>query len=231
MQHVFVLNPDHSAAMPCTPKRARKMLEGGRAAVYRRYPFTIILKQEPSGRVTQPLALKIDPGSQTTGLALVLDGETGKQCIWGAELQHRERLIHKAMVKRSAVRHARRSRDLRHRPARFLNRTRPAGWLPPSLLHRVLTVQCWASRLNRFTPLDSFSLELVSFDMQKMINPSIHGAGYQQGTLFGSEVRAYLMHKWNGKCAYCQKNGKLEVEHLQPRSKGGSNRISNTELS
>lgn len=231
MQHVFVLNPDRSAAMPCTPKRARKMLEAGRAAVFRRYPFTIILKQEPSDRVTQPLALKIDPGSQTTGLALVIHGQTGKQCIWGAELQHRGAQIHKAMDKRRAVRHARRSRDLRHRPARFLNRTRPAGWLAPSLLHRVLTVKCWASRLDRFTPLDSFSLELVSFDMQKMVNPSIQNAGYQRGTLYSSETRAYLMHKWDGKCAYCQKTGKLEVEHLEPRSKGGSNRISNLVMS
>ncbi|WP_344982719.1 RRXRR domain-containing protein, partial [Deinococcus rubellus] len=79
MSHrVFVLNPDKSPLMPCTAKRARKMLEGGKAAVWRRYPFTVILK-EASPNLSQPLALKLDPGSKTTGMALVLKGKTGKQ--------------------------------------------------------------------------------------------------------------------------------------------------------
>ncbi|WP_407542923.1 RNA-guided endonuclease IscB (plasmid) [Deinococcus radiomollis] len=231
MQHVFVLNPDHSAAMPCTSKRARKMLESGKAAVLRRHPFSIILRQEPSGRVTQPLTLKIDPGSITTGIALILEGQTGMQCIWGAELTHRGTFIRNKLIARRAIRSSRRNRTLRHRPARFQNRTRPAGWLPPSLMHRVLTIQSWASRLDRFVPLDSFSLELVSFDTQRLMNSAIQGAEYQQGTLYGSETRAYLMRKWAGACAYCQKTGKLEVEHLEPRSSGGSNRLSNLVMS
>lgn len=223
---VFVLNPDKTPVMPCTAKRARRMLEQGKAAVFRRYPFTIILKSE-SGQQSQPLALKLDPGSKTTGLALVLDGKTGRQCIWGAELKHRGMAIKQKLFARRALRSSRRSRKLRHRPARFLNRAKPAGWLPPSLMHRVLTVKSWVQRLDRWTPLDSFSLELVSFDTQKMINPDIQGQEYQRGTLFGTEVRTYLLHKWEGQCAYCGKEGKLEVEHVQPRSQGGSNSMNN----
>ncbi|GAA5533943.1 hypothetical protein Dalu01_02351 [Deinococcus aluminii] len=211
--------------MPCTAKRARKLLEAGRAAVFRRYPFTIILKAE-SGNQTQPLALKLDPGSKTTGMALVLEGKTGRQCIWGAELQHRGPAIKLKLHARRALRASRRNRKLRHRPARFLNRTKSAGWLPPSLMHRVLTVISWAKRLGRWTPLESFSVELVSFDSQKMMNPDIQREEYQKGTLFGTEVRACLRHKWDDKCAYCGKKGE-EVEHLVPRSRGGSNRISN----
>lgn len=226
---VFVLNPDQSPLMPCTPKRARKMLEAGKAAVFRRYPFSIILKAE-SPTVSQPLALKLDPGSKTTGLALVMEGRTGRQCIWGAELEHRGLAIKLKLQARRALRSSRRSRKLRHRPARFLNRTRPAGWLPPSLMHRVLTTLSWAKRLDRFTPLDSFSMELVSFDTQKLMNPSIQSGEYQQGTLFGTEVRAYLRQKWEGKCAYCDRKGG-EVEHLIPRRRGGSDRISNLVLS
>lgn len=222
---VFVLNPDRTPLMPCTPKRARTMLEAGKAAVFRRYPFTIILKAE-SGAVSQPLALKLDPGSKTTGLTLVLEGKTGMQCIWGAELQHRGLAIKLKLQARRALRASRRSRTLRHRPARFLNRTRPAGWLPPSLMHRVLTTLSWAKRLDRFTPLDSFSLELVSFDTQKLMNPEIQGTEYQQGTLFGTEVRAYLRQKWDGQCAYCGEKGD-EVEHLIPKRRGGTDRISN----
>ncbi|WP_212648415.1 RNA-guided endonuclease IscB [Deinococcus hopiensis] len=215
--------------MPCTPKRARTLLEAGRAAVFRRAPFTIILKAE-TGRVSQPLALKIDPGSKTTGLALVLKGKTGKQCIWGTELAHRRPAIKPKLQARRSLRASRRNRTLRHRPARFLNRTRPTGWLPPSLMHRVLTTVSWARRLDRFTSLDSFSIELVSFDTQKLMNPDIQGQAYQKGTLFGTELRAYLLHLWDGKCAYCEKKGE-EVEHLVPRSRAGSDRISNLVLS
>ena len=223
---VFVLNPDKSPLMPCTAKRARKMLEQGRAAVWRRYPFTIILKSE-AAKQSQPLALKLDPGSKTTGMALVMEGETRRKCIWGAELKHRGLAIKLKLQARRALRSSRRNRKLHHRPARFDNRTKPSGWLPPSLMHRVLTIISWAKRLDRFTMLDSFSMELVGFDTQKMMNTDIQREEYQKGTLFGTEVRAYLMHKWEGRCAYCGKEGKLEVEHVHPRSRGGSNSVNN----
>lgn len=226
MSHrVFVLNPDRTPLMPCTPKRARKLLEAGRAAAFRQYPFTLILKN-PSHTSSQPLALKIDPGSQVTGLALVLEGKTGRQCIWGAELAHRGNAIKLSLLARRGRRSSRRSRKLRHRPARFLNRTRPAEWLPPSLMHRVLTITSWAKRLDRFTLMDSISIERVSFDTQRIMNADISGVAYQKGTLYGNETRAYLRQKWNGDCAYCGKKGE-EVEHLLPRSRGGTNRISN----
>lgn len=225
----FVLNPDKSPLMPCTAKRARKLLEAGRAAVWRRYPFTIILKGR-SARQSQPLALKLDPGSKTTGMALVLDGKNGKRCIWGAELTGRGMAIKLRLLARRALRGSRRNRKLRHRPARFLNRVKPARWLPPSLMHRVLTIRSWAARLNRFTPLDSFALELVSFDAQRIDNPGVLGVEYTRGTLYGTEVRAYLLSKWDGRCAYCGGKGE-EVEHLLPRSRGGTNRVSNLALS
>ena len=106
---VFVLNPDKTPLMPCTAKRARKMLEAGRAAVFRRYPFTIILKSE-AGRQSQPLTLKLDPGSKTTGMALVMEGRTGRKCIWGAELTHRGAAIKMKLIARRALRSSRRSR-------------------------------------------------------------------------------------------------------------------------
>jgi hypothetical protein len=71
-------------------------------------------------------------------------------------------------------------------------------------------------------------MELVRFDPQALQNPEIEGVEYQQGTLFGSEVREYLLEKWGRRCAYCGNEGvPLEVEHIQARSKGGSDRISN----
>jgi hypothetical protein len=64
--------------------------------------------------------------------------------------------------------------------------------------------------------------------MQLLENPEISGVEYQQGTLAGYEVKEYLLQKWGHKCAYCSKeNIPLQIEHIVPRAKGGSNRISN----
>jgi hypothetical protein len=58
------------------------------------------------------------------------------------------------------------------------------------------------------------------------------GIEYQQGTLAGYEVRGYLLEKWGRRCAYCRKGGvPLQVEHIQPRSHGGTSRVSNLTLS
>ncbi len=68
--------------------------------------------------------------------------------------------------------------------------------------------------------------------MQLMRNPDISGKEYQQGTLAGYETREYLLKKWNRQCAYCGiKNIPLQVEHIRPRAKGGSNSITNLTIS
>jgi hypothetical protein len=72
---------------------------------------------------------------------------------------------------------------------------------------------------------------LVRFDLQKMENPEIFGVQYQQGTLFGYEVREYLLNKWKRACAYCGAEAlPLQVEHIRSRAKGGTDRISNLTL-
>jgi len=109
-----------------------------------------------------------------------------------------------------------------------LNRTRPKGWLAPSLQHRVETTLTWVKKLIRFAPIGSIVQELVRFDLQQLENPEISGIEYQQGELAGYEVREYLLNKWDRKCAYCGvENVPLQVEHIHPKAKGGTNRISN----
>ena len=226
-QRVFVLDRNKEPLMPCHPARARELLKAGKAAVWRRYPFTIILR-ERAGGVTQDVQVKLDPGSKTTGIALVGDFKRGKKVLWGAELTHRGFAIKKGLGDRRGLRSSRRNRKLRHRPARFLNRTKPKDWLAPSLMHRVLTVDTWVTRLCRWTPANHLSMELVRFDMQKMENPEISGTEYQRGTLYGFEVKGYLLQKFGHQCAYCgAKDVLLQIEHIHPRSKGGSDRVSN----
>ena len=61
-----------------------------------------------------------------------------------------------------------------------------------------------------------------------MQNPEISGITYQQGELAGYEIREYLLEKFAHKCAYCGRSGvPMEIEHIVPKSRGGSNRISN----
>jgi 5-methylcytosine-specific restriction endonuclease McrA len=194
--------------------------------VLRRYPFTIILKRGGAAPAVRPLRLKIDPGSRVTGLAVVED-QRGT-VLFAAEVEHRGPRIRAALADRRALRRARRHRKTRYRAPRFHNRSRRAGWLPPSLESRVANVETWVGRLCRFAPIGSISMELVRFDTQALQNPEISGVEYQHGELAGYEVREYLLEKWQRRCAYCgAENVPLEVEHIQPRSRGGTDRVSN----
>ena len=74
---VFVLDRRKKPLMPCSEKRARIMLERGRARIHRMMPFTIrLVDRLQENSILQPLRLKLDPGSKTTGLALVREKET-----------------------------------------------------------------------------------------------------------------------------------------------------------
>ncbi len=190
------------------------------------YPFTIILKAAVEHPAVHLLRIKIDPGSQTTGIALVDDGAGA--VVWAAELTHRGPAIKRALDQRRAVRRARRQRRTRYRKPRFQNRRRRTGWIPPSLESRVANVQTWVKRLARLCPLGALSLELVKFDLQRMEQPEISGTAYQQGTLLGYEVRQYLLEKWGRACSYGGIKGvPLQVEHLQAKANGGTDRLSN----
>ncbi|MGB3510695.1 MAG: RNA-guided endonuclease IscB [Microcoleaceae cyanobacterium] len=223
---VFVLDTTKKPLNPVHPGQARRLLKEGKAAVFRRYPFTIILKEEVT-ETPKNIKLKLDPGSKFTGIALVQDN----QVIWGAELQHRGQQIKDSLTSRRQLRRGRRGRKTRYRQPRFLNRKRPEGWLPPSLQHRVDTTLTWVKRLIRYCPINSIAVELVKFDLQKQENPEINGVEYQHGTLYGWEVREYLLAKFNRICQYCGVSNKpFEVDHIHPRSKGGSDRVSNLTL-
>lgn len=230
MQRVLVLSKRKQPLMPCHPARARALLREGKAAVYRRYPFTIILKERDDGE-RQSVAFKVDPGSKTTGIALVADFKRGRRVVWAAALSHRGQQIKDALASRSALRRGRRARHTRYRSARFDNRCRAEGWLPPSLMSRVYNLMTWATRLRNAAPIASISLELVRFDTQLMQNAEISGVEYQQGELAGYEVREYLLEKWERKCAYCgKKDTPLQIEHITPQARGGSHQVSNLTL-
>lgn len=238
---VYVLDRKGRPLMPCSEKRARKMLEAGRARVHRLIPFTIRLTDRTvENSVLQPVRVKLDPGSKHTGIAVVrdnhrVDQETGEHLKDAAvinliQLDHRGASISMRLTARRAYRRRRRS-QLRYRPARFNNRKRHQGWLPPSLRHRLETTMSWITRLRRWCPVTGLSTELVKFDMTVMDPRSIEDTEYDPKDYVGYQVREYLLEKYKRTCIYCDIQGvPLQIEHLHPRAKGGSNRISNLGL-
>lgn len=229
---VFVLDKSKVPLMPCSEKRARLLLDRGRAVVHKMYPFTIRLRDLSVCEVDlQPVRVKVDPGSKFTGLAVVREKVGVKEdqtVLWLGELQHRGSAIRDSLTSRSINRKSRRSRNTRYRASRYNNRTKPKGWLAPSLMHRVHTTVSWVAKLRKLCPVSHIDQELVRFDLQRLDSPSISGEEYKQGELAGYQVREYLLEKWGRRCSYCDIQGvPLQVEHIIPRSKGGSNRISN----
>ncbi|WP_406483203.1 RNA-guided endonuclease IscB [Streptomyces sp. NBC_01615] len=241
-RRVFVLSKEGQPLMPCHPARARELLGKGRAVVARQVPFTIRLKDRTLAESeVDGVQLRIDPGSKSTGLALTderkeTDGRgatvTVRRGLVSIELQHRGDQISMCMKQRAGYRRRRRSANCRYRAPRSDNRTRPEGWLPPSLRHRVDTTVSQVIRLSTYSPITEIHIERVAFDTHAMsAGGPLTATEYQQGTLAGTEARAYLHAKWNRACAYCDATGvPLNIEHLRPRSRGGSHRISNLVL-
>jgi hypothetical protein len=198
MQRVLVLDKNKDPLMPCTPARARILLSQNKAAVFKAYPFTIILKNKTQNN-TQPLQIKIDQGSKTTGIALVAEFKQGKTVVFAANLQHKGSSISDKLTSRAASRRARRSRKTRYRKHKWTNsmskkqlahiNQRPKGWFPPSVVSRIDNITNLVIKFKRFTSLNAISVENVRFDTQLMENTNIKGVEYQQGTLFEKEVK------------------------------------------
>jgi 5-methylcytosine-specific restriction endonuclease McrA len=232
---VFVLDKHKKPLMPCSEKRARLLLERGRAVVHEMEPFTIRLKDRTvDDSKLQPLRLKLDPGSKETGVAVLEETEEVEKtkAIWLGEIHHKKGIKLK-LDKRRAIRRSRRNRKTRYRkPGKSNSHIGQKGWLPPSLIARVDQTLAVVTKLCKLLPITSISTEHVKFDTQLMQNAEILGIEYQQGTMVGYEIREYLLEKWGRKCVYCNTTGvKLQVEHINSKAKGGSDRVSNLTLS
>ena len=232
-QYVFVLDKHHRPLQPCAPARARKLLAKGKAVVHHHTPFTIRLKNRVAEESeVSGVEIGVDPGSRHTGIAVFTARNGERQGRFSIQVNHRGSLISKKLRQRTGYRRGRRSRNLRYRSPRFNNRARPAGWLAPSLRHRVETTVSWVDRLSRWVPVRAVHVERVSFDTHVLsAGRFLEGAEYSHGTLHGCEVREYLLEKFDRTCVYCGITGvPLNIDHVHPRSRGGSDRVSNLVL-
>jgi hypothetical protein len=150
---VPVLGRDKVPLMPTNAARARKLLSRGEAVVASAFPFVIRMKHitvTDGTAVVQDMGLGIDPGSKHTGLAVFVSSgqaHAARRGVYAVRVDHRSDVITRHM--RARAQHRRRRRQkLRYREPRFLHRTKPEGWLAPSLRHRVDGVMSMVDKLR-----------------------------------------------------------------------------------
>lgn len=213
------------ALMPCSTRKARLLLKDGKAVIVKYNPFTIQLKYA-TGEDKQPCNIGIDTGARHIGVAVT----SGKKVFYKGEIELRQD-ISSLLETRKIYRHSRRNRKTRYRQARFLNRKRPEGWLPPSLQSRVNATNMWIDKFCELIPreLSTLRIEVGKFDAAKMINPDIKGVDYQHGQTYGYyDVRYYVFARDKYTCQVCKKKNKiLNTHHIVFKSMGGTDRADN----
>ena len=199
---------------------ARMLLFKKQAVIHKRFPFTIRLKNDNAVLKDRAYTVKIDPGSRHTGIAIVDDKD---QVVMLAEIEHRGHIIKKDLASRRMVRRNRRNRKTRYRPARFLNRTKPKGWLAPSIKSRADNVINFIKKYKKLLHITKVMIENVSFDVAQMTtSTNLVGTAYQQGPLYQNQLRTFIFSRSNNKCVYCGAKA-TEIDHIIPRSSGGTN--------
>ena len=217
---VFVLDRSKKPLDMISHAKARILLKNKQAVVHKIYPFTIRLKDNSAVLKDRSYTVKLDPGSRTTGVAIVDDKDSVVMLV---EIEHRGNIIKKNLDDRRAARNSRRQRKTRYRPARFLNRTKPKGWLAPSVKSRADNVINFIKKYKKFLNINKVMIEHVSFDTTQMSSDTeLLGNDYQEGNLYQNKLRSFIFSKTKGRCSYCGDKAE-EIDHIIPRANGGTN--------
>ena len=218
---VYVISKDGQPLMPTERYGwVYRALKSGKAKVVRRCPFTIQLQYETATNITQPICLGVDAGSKHIGLSAT----TEEKVLYEADVELRNDIVN-LLATRRENRRARRNRKTRYRKARFDNRKKPEGWLAPSVRQKVECHLKVVSDVHKILPITKIRVEVASFDIQKIKNPSISGVEYQQGEQEDSwNVREYVLFRDGHTCQCCKGKSKdklLNVHHIESRKTGG----------
>ena len=218
---VYVLDINGQPLMPTERYgKVRRMLKSGKAKVVKRCPFVIQLSYTTSTREIQRVSLGVDAGSKHIGISAT----TESKVLYESEVELRSDITELLSARRE-MRSARRNRKTRHRKPRFDNRCRRDGWLPPSVQQKVNTHLTVIRKANEILPVARTIAEVAAFDIQKIKNPDIQGAEYQQGEQLGSwNIREYVLFRDGHTCQCCKGKSKdkiLNVHHIESRQTGG----------
>lgn len=160
---VAVLDENKKPLMPCSEKRARKLMEKGGAKPYWfKGEFCIILQRKPKSTYKQEICIGIDPGSKMSAMTIKSEAHTIKNLQYSAPTHVKNKI-----EVRKSIREDRRRRNAPYRGCRF-NKNRNKG-LPPSTKSR------WLQHLNLINYFSKiYPINLVVFEDMKAI--SIKGA-------------------------------------------------------
>ena len=172
---VYVISKSGKPLMPCKEAKARHLLRDKKAKVVKRLPFTIQLTFDCEEKV-QEVSLGVDSGSKTIGISAT----TEDKVFFEANVELRNDIVELLSSRREA-RQTRRNRKTRYRKARFDNRKRCDKWLAPSIRQKIETHLNIVRFLHKILPISKIIVEVASFDIQKIKNPSIEGEEYQEG--------------------------------------------------
>ena len=221
---VFVLDKSKKPVNMISHAKARILLKNRLAVVHKVYPFTIRLRDNSCVSNDKTYTVKIDPGSKHTGIAIIDDKDT---VVMLAEIEHRGHIIKRDMNSRRVVRNSRRQRKTRYRESRFLNRTKPKGWIAPSVKSIADNVINFIKKYKKLLNITKVMIENVSFDTAQMSSDTkLIGIGYQQGPLYNTNLREFVFSRTNGRCSYYGAKA-TEIDHIIPRAQGGSNSVHN----
>ena len=208
--------------MPCSPCKARKLLKNKQAKIINYKPFTIQLLIA-TGETTQNCNVGIDTGSRHIGVAVT---SQNKVLVKG-EIELRQD-VKSNLETRKIYRRSRRNRKTRYRKARFDNRKRDKGWLPPSIQSKLDIELRMIDKFVSLVPNPSLFIEVGKFDTAKMINLDIEGIDYQHGQTYGYyDTRYYVFARDNYTCQVCHKGGILQTHHIVYKTNGGTDRADN----
>jgi hypothetical protein len=223
--NVFVIAKEGFPLMPCSAAKAKKLLKAGKAKVVKRCPFTIQLNWTCENQV-QEITLGVDSGYANVGFSAVSE----KKVLICGEVKLDNRTKKRLDEKRMNRKHRR--NKLWYRKPRFLNRSRPKGWLSPSVQRRLDTHVSLIEKIKKILPITKVIVETASFDIQKLDNPEIKGKEYQTGSLYNyTNTKNYIFSRENGSCQLCKKReGKFQLHHITPRSQGGTDKPNNLAL-
>ncbi len=117
---------------------------------------------------------------------------------------------------------------IRGKEGKFANRHRDEGWITPSARQLVQIHVNTFNDMCKILPVSHLTLERVAFDFQKLENENIKAWEYGKGKLYGYDSpKDYINDVQDGKCLCCGKKKIEYLHHIIPRSKGGSDKVSN----
>nr|DAE06856.1 MAG TPA: NinG recombination protein [Siphoviridae sp. ctL0q1] len=220
---VYVLDLDGQPLMPTNRHgKIRHLLKDGLAEVVMRCPFTIRLLYD-STCYTQEVVLGVDTGSKHIGLSATTETKE----LYASDVELRNDIVDLLSTRRQS-RRFRRNRKTRYRKARFKNRvsSKKEGWIAPSVQQKIDTHLTVVSKVCRMLPVTRIVVETAAFDIQKIKNPDIQRAEYQQGDQLGFwNVREYVLFRDEHTCQCCKGKSKdkiLNVHHIESRKTGGN---------